>query len=434
MMQTNSLRTVADYALAVAVALIPWHAIVIIRDTLIAGEKWQYGTIGIYLGDLILCAAIALVLVAYHTDMRTLYKKHTMRAVPLLLCAVWCACSALWSADALLSLTTALRLLLAIALASAVCVIARPHILVWAFIVGAAVQATLGIWQFATQTPLPASSLLGVAAYDVTWGGNATITTTSGRWLRAYGAMPHPNILVGYVAIALCLMPFLLPSAPPRTRGLLIGIGALLFLALLCTGSRSALFALLVGGMLIALRARHHFTAHRATIALFCSALLLTTILFGYAYRDISTTRTIHSTTVATNALHDRLSYTQHARALIALHPLRGVGIGTYTLTARNTLAPDAPMWQLQPVHNIYLLILAEIGLIGVALFLWALWSLCAHAIHTPRKSTLIAAAAALLCIGFFDHWPWTAHVGITTAALCIGLLYTTRATQDAPH
>jgi hypothetical protein len=49
------------------------------------------------------------------------------------------------------------------------------------------------------------------------------------------------------------------------------------------------------------------------------------------------------------------------------------------------TLAP----WQFQPVHNVFLLILSELGLIGLGLFIWWLWKLFHPANYRnvpPRK------------------------------------------------
>ncbi len=436
-MCTSFLRTYAHILLAIAIFLIPWHAVVIVRDIFINHEKWHYGTIGIYLGDIVLLAAILCVVFAYRTTVTTLRIHHVKKWAPAILFALWCFASILWSVDPVLSLATAIRITLAIATLFAVKITPQKHILLWAFIIGATVQSLYGVWQFSTQTS-PTSSFFGIATHDVTWGSSATITTESDRWLRAYGAMPHPNILGGYAAIAMCITYGLLFAAiRPYVRGLLISASAVLYLALLCSGSRSALVALYGGITIFAtLHYRHILTRH-TTALIAIMTLITTTVLFLFAYHDIFLTRTLHSTTIATNAITERASYLNDARHLIATHPLHGTGVGAYTSAAYRIHAPTMPIWEAQPVHIVYLLILAELGIIGCGLLLWAAWTVrkkLHHIVPSPLHSGMYAACGALLIIGVFDHWPWTAHVGVTTVAVCIGALFTaTRPTQDVP-
>lgn len=437
MMHTFSLRTAATYCLAVAVALLPWHAVWILREVIIAGEKWQYGTIGIFLGDGILAFALVSVYVTHRpiwhmgdTRRRTFY-------LSACLFIVWCFLGALlWSPDPSLSLAVTARIALAGMLAYAIVLTKRTHLIVWAFIIGATLHACMGIWHYTTQTPLPASPFLGTAHHDIIWGGTATTTTDSGRWMRAYGAMPHPNILGGYAAVALCLLPLLIPSASPRIRGILIGMGNILFFAVLCTGSRSALYALVIGGFYLVIRFFPQLP--RATRLYIGTTALITVLLFVCAYHDTFVTRTLHGTTVATNAITDRTAYLHHAATLWTHHPWHGVGIGAYTLAVHNTILPGAPIWQAQPVHNIFSLLMAEIGIIGGVLLLWICWLLrvrCIVTLRTPQSAAPTAALIALVCMGCADHWPLTAHVGVTTIALCLGIfLASSRTTQDAPH
>ncbi len=436
-MHTSLLRTCANTLLAIAIFLIPWHAIVIVRDVVINHEKWHYGTIGIYLGDSILLAAILCTLFVYRAHVTTLITRNVTTILPLTLFLLWCFASALWSPDPMLSLVTASRIALAAALIVACACMPHKRLLLLAFIAGATLQACYGVWQFSTQTS-HGSSLLGIAAHDAAWGGSATITAPSGRWLRAYGAMPHPNILGGYAAIALCLTyGVLFTTTHPRMRGFLIGASAILLIALLASGSRSALFALCVGVTIFVALYHRHILTHRATARLASATLIATALLFLFAYHDIFLTRTLHSTTIATNAITDRASYMDDAQKLITAHPLHGVGIGAYTRAAYLIHAPATPIWSVQPVHVVYLIILVELGIVGGGILLWTMWTTRAILHNTapsPLHGGLYAACGTLIVIGIFDHWPWTAHVGVTTAALCIGtLLVAVRSTQDVP-
>ncbi|MCI0421606.1 MAG: hypothetical protein L0312_20670, partial [Acidobacteria bacterium] len=78
-----------------------------------------------------------------------------------------------------------------------------------------------------------------------------------------------------------------------------------------------------------------------------------------------------------------------------------------------------------QPAHNIYLLIYSELGIVGIAAFLFFLgllfWQYRKKGnLKSPAPDALAGAgglglAAVLLSflfIGFFDHFPWTLQQG----------------------
>jgi len=74
---------------------------------------------------------------------------------------------------------------------------------------------------------------------------------------------------------------------------------------------------------------------------------------------------------------------------------------------------PKRSTFDLQPVHNIYLLLLAELGFFGLALFLTLIisaWNL----IRTSKKYLLTALPLiACLLIGLFDHYFMTQYAGL---------------------
>ncbi|MFC1788242.1 O-antigen ligase family protein [Patescibacteria group bacterium] len=46
-------------------------------------------------------------------------------------------------------------------------------------------------------------------------------------------------------------------------------------------------------------------------------------------------------------------------------NPITGVGVSGYTFVL-SELKPDQRVWAYQPIHNSFLLILAEVGLLGL--------------------------------------------------------------------
>ena len=76
-------------------------------------------------------------------------------------------------------------------------------------------------------------------------------------------------------------------------------------------------------------------------------------------------------------AYAERMNLTRVAWEMHRAHPIVGVGFGTYDAVKRQYLPPDWEGW-LYTVHNRYLLILAETGLVGLSAFvlglLMSLW------------------------------------------------------------
>jgi len=70
-----------------------------------------------------------------------------------------------------------------------------------------------------------------------------------------------------------------------------------------------------------------------------------------------------------------RLFYSQTSFLIIQEYPLLGIGVGNFVWEIRQML-DLLSSWIHQPVHNIYLLIASETGLIGLFIFLMFLYQL----------------------------------------------------------
>jgi len=68
-----------------------------------------------------------------------------------------------------------------------------------------------------------------------------------------------------------------------------------------------------------------------------------------------------------------RLTTARVALEIINDHPVLGVGVNNYDSYIREYWHIDDPFTKIAVVHNNYLLILAEIGLLGFAAFIWLL-------------------------------------------------------------
>jgi O-antigen ligase len=109
-----------------------------------------------------------------------------------------------------------------------------------------------------------------------------------------------------------------------------------------------------------------------------------------------------------------RKIYQKNAEIIIFRHPLIGVGLGNFISTSKNITDYSKFPWRLQPVHNLYLLIASEIGLLGLFLFLLTIFFYFFKRIsfYSILNSPLDLFFMAVLLISFFDHYFWTLPQG----------------------
>lgn len=69
----------------------------------------------------------------------------------------------------------------------------------------------------------------------------------------------------------------------------------------------------------------------------------------------------------------ERLFYMSSIKGLYEAYLFEGLGIGQYVFGMQRFFIDKLLPWQLQPIHNVFLLIFSEIGLVGLVLFLWFL-------------------------------------------------------------
>ena len=136
-------------------------------------------------------------------------------------------------------------------------------------------------------------------------------------------------------------------------------------------------------------------------------------------YQNLVDVRVEGGTRLENLSLDQREVYFQQAKILIAKNPIIGTGLGNY-IESLAKLKPSDQAWTYQPVHNVLLLIWAELGIFGLLIFVGFLvtlfWSY-------GRKNELAGALLfALLPMLLLDHWLWSLHFGLLFFALVIAL------------
>jgi hypothetical protein len=281
-------------------------------------------------------------------------------------------------------------------------------------------QATLGIWQFHVQH-MVGLSVLGEYLPEVETGGLATIQTSSGKLVRAYGTFPHPNILGFFLCLALILGYFLIVSreTSQKARNLIIFGDYLLIVGIFLTFSRiSWLIAALASfSYLWYLKGSKKWLS----LAIFLPALVscgtILALWHGLLFYRVTNIETSQSYT-------QRVELNQAGIEIWKNNPILGVGVGNY-IPRMQTMFNMQP-WEYQPSHNIFIFVAASLGVVGLLFFLWILWLIFRSTWNAPEsdwKFTLLVLGFSLLFVSLFDHFLVTIQQGQLMFAIILGLM-----------
>ena len=142
---------------------------------------------------------------------------------------------------------------------------------------------------------------------------------------------------------------------------------------------------------------------------------IIVTVLILTSYMDLYSARSDFSGRLEVYSTAQRLSQVEEAFSVIATQPL--LGVGGYVQYLMEAL-PGRDAWLYQAVHNTPLLILAEIGLVGmvltVVLLMMALRTLCTQQQRfSQTQKVAMVLLTMLMAHAQFDHWQWSSHLGI---------------------
>lgn len=320
------------------------------------------------------------------------------RAAALLLAFLcWMFASTLWAPVPDLALQAGVRILAAALLFLLIVRAPERGRVRDAFLLAAALQAALGLWQLYAHEVV-ASTLLGVAAQAAS-GPSSVLESAAGRLLRAYGTLPHPNVLGGMLAVALVLA---LGDRRQGRAGLVVsGLVPLLAAGLMATFSRSAWLAAAAGALALVatLRADRRLLLRLAA----AGAVVAVSVPLVQPYLAARLTGIGR---LEVRSIDERALALQQATFLVRDAPLRGVGVGN---TVPALVAAEAPLRE--PPHAVPAVLLTELGAVGLLLGLAFLLSLVPRPVRpTPVALALAAASLPLLLL---DHYLWTAMPGV---------------------
>lgn len=420
--------------------VLPWQTMWIWRERFLGGAKWQYGTIIIYASQILLWLILIGQLIVWFRRRpitvrdalnvlagrsgRQNSRRFFVAVIGLL--TLWPLSSFFWSLDK--SLVFYVWLQLAGAIGLFVIILAKGYSrlqIAWPLMLAGLVQGGLAIIQFFNQR-ISANKWLGLAEHLSGDLGTAVIETADGRWLRAYGSFNHPNVLGGFLAVSFLAGFLVYNRYQPGGRRILAAISlAIISGGLFFSFSRSAWLALALIGILglVFYLGRERLSLVQ-TLDKFKPALY-GIIIFAWLfiiYQPLVIERASFSERLEIKSAQERISLMSEAKNISQNNWLLGVGLGNYTVAACRQY-PLRSAFDCQPVHNLYWLIFAELGLIGLLLALVFIGLSIGQISRQQQKSWPLFWLILLLALSVFDHYLWTSYVGLMVFWLIMALV-----------
>lgn len=299
---------------------------------------------------------------------------------------------------------------------------------------GVAFQGVLALGQYFSNSSL-GLKWIGESVLDPKISGIPVVIVEGIRQLRAHGSLPHANILGGFLAVALIILSAGFYSLKKYWwHYFILGACILGGWGLLLSFSRSAwlvyLLAVLLLGIWIWFRRPKRFKA--AIFYNLLIALAIAVLAIGQ-YKAVIP-RFDFNQPLEQISVTSRLQQWSDFKTTYSKYPILGIGIGQYIpylqeLNKENQgwhYRSDLMGWvynsdnetgMYEPVHNIFLLILIELGIVGLIIFISIIVSALCLVANTVRYrpllgGTILLAWSSILLLGMIDHYIWTLQQG----------------------
>lgn len=426
----TSVKDFLAWLTAAVVFLLPWQTRWIFSSVSLGGQETPFGIFGIYVVEvLIVLLGVSVIRVYKNTSLFS-----TLQA-PLLIFVIGLAVSAKTSQWFPVATFHAHAILVAVLFFFLIALQGEyQKRFVMAFVLGLMVPILFGIIQVFFGY-FPGSTVLGVAERVASRPGDSVLLVQGARILRAYGSFPHPNIFGGYLSVALLFLFGLWNQWRSVGERWFFWVSfVLVAFGLALTFSKSAMLGAAVGvwiGVLVRAQPEASGWQKWGSLATVFAALLCISLF-------ILTPR-LQSNNLEAQSVAERVAQWQAYPGVLVYHQdawvdglnlVKGSGPGTYVFSwhASNVANHIEQSWWLyQPIHHVFALLFAELGIVGLIALVWFLIVLACRnyrALPSVPALTSLMACTSLFAIALFDHYLWTLWPGLILSAFAFGLAW----------
>ncbi len=282
------------------------------------------------------------------------------------------------------------------------------------FSISVIVESLIGIFQYIKQGSIGGILyLLGERSFNGGTPGIANISVDGELILRAYGTFSHPNVLAGFLLLSLTFLLF--NFGFKKSIGLTPLVAIILgSIALFLTFSRIPIILFILSLFIFVFLKTKKYTVKKIMI----STVILTSLIVSFLFYAPFYLRFFQSSVLEESFI---------LREKLILENIRPIwenlifGTGLYNYFLANTILKD--VFVLQPVHNIFLLVLIQTGLIGLLYFLWFLYKTYLKVLE-KKKLFLKLLFFYIIVIGLFDHYFLTLQQGQLMFSFWLGYFW----------
>lgn len=404
------------------------------------GAYSDFTSLSIYLSDIVLLMLITLVWISdIHFELSPPLPKLWKWSSILLI--GWLIIELFFSTSLPLQIYFSVRFIFLVIFAIALSRIYVPREkIAWLFTILGFIQSLIAIAQFYLQKSLGLYHL-GESHLNPTMFGVAKIVSRGASLIRGYGTFPHSNLLAAFLVTSTLFNLYLITKYPQQINrkfhvvALYTTLIANIF-GLFITFSRGgiiALIAALLGIFTIFLINKQH--SHILKVIVPCGTLIVLTVFVLSPYLSSRATITDASS-------RDRVFYDYVGQHMIWDKPIAGFGPGVSVLHMKQymeMLSPvEVPPWDIQPIHNYYIISWAELGIGSIFLLFLIFYPifLLFKRINTHPDAwevTLTAILGSFLVLFMIDHYFYTIWPTQLLLWLIIGLIINTSFTWNKP-
>jgi O-antigen ligase len=432
----NKLEKITEYLLYIFVFLIPWQTRYIYNQVKLGSGVGEYGKLSFYVSELVLFLLIFFCLFYFKPRVGPKLKNKNLFIFKIIfLFLVVVLISGLGALSSKLYFYGLIKLIEVIVVYILIFRINFSYIkLARSFIFSMLIHSGLAIYQFFSQS-IGANKYLGIAEQISAQGGVSVLEGSFGRLLRAYGGLSHPNILGGFLVIAILFLisiylfpvksEFSFNKVKKKKKSIWFYFSlVILFSALILSFSRSAYLALGISLLFLFIYSIFKKIAVKKIISILIFLILVSSISF-VLFNDFIQTRIQGINRLEIKSNMEREVLQNQARVLLPDNWFLGTGLNNYLINVYSRINSNLNIWEYQPVHNVYLLIWIELGILGLGLYLFFIFYSLYQVFKLGgiKKFILGLVLLSILIINFWDHYFYTYWSGLIISFLIIALI-----------
>jgi len=253
--------------------------------------------------------------------------------------------------------------------------------------------------------------LLGERSFTIFTPGIALVNLFGDNYLRAYSTFSHPNSFAGFLGASLIFLYFnyLKNINIYKFFGLLVILSAFVL-----TFSLSAFV-----GLSFCLVLYFAFKKHLFNIKGFNLFIILFLLLSFYF--SVFSGSILGSGITLSQSFSERVELANIAGKMFSESWITGVGLNNFIINEISYTEISSNVWLLQPVHNIYLLLVTEMGIAGILILYYFISFYFVRNTKT-KNSWGILIIFFVLTTGLFDHYWFTIQQNMLLLSLFLGI------------